>query len=135
MSCQLRSADGTGGCGPGGHLPSWDVLIYKILLPAEWAEFETVGRFDGSPFDHSSGFIHCSSREQVGATALRFFAQEPALVVAALDARLLGAAVRWEDAPDGGSFPHVYSALPLDAVVGVHQVAGASSVDDALPQG
>jgi hypothetical protein len=27
------------------------MLIYKILLPAEWAEFETAGRFDGSPFD------------------------------------------------------------------------------------
>ncbi|WP_422753994.1 DUF952 domain-containing protein [Micromonospora sp. WMMD708] len=110
------------------------MLIYKILLPAEWAEFESAGRFDGSPFDHSSGFIHCSSREQVGATALRFFAQEPALVVVALDAGLLGAAVRWEDTPDGGSFPHVYSALPRDAVVAVHHVAGASSVDDTLGQ-
>ncbi|MEU1887534.1 DUF952 domain-containing protein [Micromonospora rifamycinica] len=111
------------------------MLIYKILLPAEWAEFEAAGRFDGSPFDHTSGFVHCSSREQVGATALRYFAQEPALVVAALDTRLLGAAVRWEDATDGGSFPHVYAALPLDAVVAVHRVSGASSVDDALPQG
>ncbi|GHJ10999.1 hypothetical protein TPA0907_53660 [Micromonospora humidisoli] len=111
------------------------MLIYKILLPAEWAEFEAAGRFDGSPLDHRSGFIHCSSREQVGATALRFFAQEPALVVAALDARLLGAAVRWEGVPDGEPFPHVYSALPLDAVVAVHQVPGASSVDGALPRG
>ncbi|MEV4827068.1 DUF952 domain-containing protein [Micromonospora sp. NPDC049257] len=110
------------------------MLIYKILLPTEWAGFEAAGRFDGSPLDHSSGFIHCSSREQVAATALRFFAQEPTLVVAALDTRLLGAAVRWEDAPDGGPFPHVYAALPIDAVVTVHQVAGASSVDDAIPQ-
>ncbi|MEU1752158.1 DUF952 domain-containing protein [Micromonospora matsumotoense] len=111
------------------------MLIYKILLPAEWAEFEAAGRFDGSPFDHSSGFIHCSSREQVGATALRFFAQEPELVVAALDAQLLGAAVRWEDSPDGGSFPHVYSALPLAVVVAAHRVTGASSVDGVLAQG
>jgi uncharacterized protein (DUF952 family) len=41
------------------------VLIYKILLPAEWAKFEAAGRFDGSRFDRSSGFVHCSSREQV----------------------------------------------------------------------
>ncbi|WKU03206.1 DUF952 domain-containing protein [Micromonospora sp. HUAS LYJ1] len=109
------------------------MLIYKILLPAEWSEFEADGAFGGSPFDRSSGFVHCSSRAQVAATAVRFFAAEPALVVVALDTRRLGAAVRWEDSPDGGSFPHVYSALPLDAVVGVHPVAGASAVDAALP--
>jgi uncharacterized protein (DUF952 family) len=109
------------------------VLIYKILLPTEWAEFEAAGRFDGSPFDHSSGFIHCSSREQVAATAVRVFKQEPALVVVALDTQLLGQSVRWEEAPDGGLFPHVYAPLPMDAVVAVHQIAGASAVDEVLP--
>ncbi|WP_341718272.1 DUF952 domain-containing protein [Micromonospora sp. FIMYZ51] len=110
------------------------MLIYKILLPGEWAEFEATGRFDGSPLDRSSGFIHCSAREQVGATALRVFEQEPELVVAALDTEMLGESVRWEDAPNGEPFPHVYSTLPRDAVVAVYRVAGASSVDGALPQ-
>lgn len=111
------------------------MLIYKILLPAEWAEFEAAGRFDGSPFDHSSGFIHCSSREQIGETALRFFGDTPALVVVALDAQVLGEDVRWEEAPDGDLFPHVYAPVPLSAVVAVHQVAGASSVDEVLLAG
>ena len=110
------------------------MLIYKILLPAEWAEFETTGHFDGSPFDHSSGFIHCSSRDQVGDTAVRVFGQEPALVVVAIDAQALAGHVRWEEAPHGGLFPHVYARLPLSAVVAVHRVVGASSVDAALPQ-
>ncbi len=109
------------------------MLIYKILLPTEWAEFETTGRFDGSPFDRSSGFIHCSSREQVGATAVRVFGQEPALVVVAVQTRALGESVRWEAAPDGGPFPHVYGPIPLSAVVAVHEVAGAGAVDQALP--
>lgn len=109
-------------------------LIYKILLPSEWAEFEAAGRFDGSPFDRSSGFVHCSSREQVGAVAAHLFAQEPTLVVAALDADALGQAVRWEAAPDGGLFPHVYAPLPLDAVVGVHRIPGAAAVDEVLPR-
>jgi uncharacterized protein (DUF952 family) len=106
------------------------VLIYKILLPAEWAAFETAGSFDGSPFDHSSGFIHCSARDQVGATAARVFADEPALVVVALDTDLL-TDVRWEDA-DRGSFPHVYTPLPGNAVVTVHHVPGATAVDETL---
>jgi uncharacterized protein (DUF952 family) len=81
------------------------VLIYKILLPTQWAEFEATGRFDGSPFDRSSGFIHCSSREQAGDTAMRVFEQEPALVVVALDTDTLGESVRWEQAPHGGLYP------------------------------
>lgn len=109
------------------------VLIYKILLPTEWAEFEATGCFDGSPFDCKSGFIHCSSREQVGGTAVRVFGQEPALVVLTLDTEMLGESVRWEEAPDGGSFPHVYAVLPLSAVVAVHRVVGVSSVDEVLP--
>jgi uncharacterized protein (DUF952 family) len=108
------------------------VLIYKILLPAEWAAFEAAGSFDGSPFDHDSGFIHCSSREQVSGTAERVFGQEPALVVAAVDTLMLGDAVRWENAPNGGLFPHVYASLPLSAVTAVYQVAGAAAVDETL---
>jgi uncharacterized protein (DUF952 family) len=108
-------------------------VIYKILLPAEWADFEAAGCFRGSPFDGSSGFIHCSSREQVGATALRVFAQEPALVVVALDTQLLGESVRWETASGGDVFPHVYGDVPLSAVAATYPVSGAPSVDAALP--
>jgi uncharacterized protein (DUF952 family) len=109
------------------------VLIYKILLPNEWTEFETVGIFTGSPFDHSSGFVHCSSRVQVGATALRVFPEEPKLIVAVIDAEVLGDAVRWESAADGGVFPHVYAPIPLTAVVATHEIAGAALLDDVLP--
>lgn len=104
------------------------MLIYKILLPPEWSEFEGRGHFDGSPFDRGSGFIHCSSRAQVGPTALRVFPDEPALVVVALDTGLLGDALRWEPAPDGGTFPHVYAPLPRGAVAAVYHVAGAALV-------
>jgi uncharacterized protein (DUF952 family) len=88
------------------------VLIYKILLPSEWAEFEAAGRFDGSPFDRSCGFIHCSSREQVGGTALRVFGKESALVVMSVDAQVLDESLRWEAAPNGDPFPHVYAPRP-----------------------
>jgi len=109
------------------------VLIFKILLPSEWAEFETAGQFQGSAFDRSSGFIHCSSREQVAGTALRVFSDEPALVLVALDAELLSEWLRWEPAPNGGPFPHVYASLPLSAVMAVHHIPGAAAVDDLLP--
>ncbi|MEV6814265.1 DUF952 domain-containing protein [Micromonospora sp. NPDC051296] len=109
------------------------MLIYKILLPGEWAEFQAAGSFDGSPFDRDSGFIHCSSRAQVPGTAARVFGDQPQLVVVALDASTLGDVLRWEDAPSGGSFPHVYASLPVEAVSGVYHVAGAARVDEEVP--
>jgi uncharacterized protein (DUF952 family) len=109
------------------------LLIYKILLPSEWADFEAAGSFDGSQFDRDSGFVHCSSREQVGGVAVHVFARESTLVIATVDADVLGEAVRWEATPDG-VYPHVYASLPLDAVVGVHRIDGAASVDEVLPR-
>ena len=109
------------------------MLIYKILLPDEWAAFEAAGEFAGSPFDDSSGFVHCSTREQVPATARRFFADRPELVVVALDTEPLEPWLRWEESSDGGIFPHVYATLPRAAVAAVHTVAGAADVDAALP--
>ncbi|MFF5214475.1 DUF952 domain-containing protein [Micromonospora sp. NPDC000442] len=109
------------------------MLIYKILLPGEWAEFQAAGRFDGSPFDRDSGYIHCSSRSQLPATAARVFGDQPQLVIVALDASLLGDVLRWEDALNGGPFPHVYAALPAEAVRGIYEVAGAARVDEDVP--
>ena len=110
------------------------VLIYKILRPGEWDEFEASGHFDGSPDDRRDGFIHCSTREQAPATAQRFFASEPLLVVAVIDANKLGEAVRWEEASHGGLFPHIYGTLPMHAVSATYSVNGASAMD-AVPPG
>lgn len=107
-------------------------MIYKILRLAEWSQFESDGRFNGSPDDERDGFIHCSSREQVGATAARFFPDEPNLVVVAIDERALGDVVRWENASNGELFPHLYGSLPRDAITQVHRVEGASKVDEIL---
>jgi uncharacterized protein (DUF952 family) len=111
------------------------VLIYKILLPAEWAEFEAAGRFDGSPIDRRDGFIHCSSRDQLAGTAVRYFGDQPDLVVLGLDVLVLGAWLRWEVAHHVGPFPHVYAPLPRAAIAAVHRIAGASSVDAVVPPG
>ena len=108
------------------------MLIYKILRPPEWAEFESSGTFEGSLDDRRDGFIHCSSRSQVAATSLRFFADQPELIVVTLQADALEGAVKWERASTGELFPHVYAALPMHVVVAVHHVDGAETVGDVL---
>jgi uncharacterized protein (DUF952 family) len=108
------------------------VLIYKILRPEEWSQFQSEGRFDGSADDLRDGFIHCSTREQVVATASRFFSDEPELVVLALDTGLLVDDVRWEPGSNGELFPHVYASIPAAAIARVAQVSRSSALGEAL---
>ena len=109
------------------------MVIYKILRPAEWEEFQVNGEFEGSAHDLRDGFIHLSDRGQVVETAQRVFSDEPELVIAAIDTDAVAEWLRWEEAPRrGGSFPHVYAALPLSAVVEVYRVASPAEIDAAL---
>ncbi|MEV6600953.1 DUF952 domain-containing protein [Actinoplanes sp. NPDC051346] len=108
--------------------------VYKILLPAEWARFKAGGRFDGSPFDRASGYIHLSTREQVAGTAARRFADEDSLVLAEVDERAFADQLRWEMMPNGGPYPHLYGPLTLGAVVAVHEVPGAAAIEASLTE-
>ena len=108
------------------------MLIYKILRPSEWADFDSTGTFVGSADDKRDGFVHFSSRAQVAATARRIFGDEPELVIVAVDADTLGDSVRWE--PSGaGTFPHVYGSIDRQSVVAVHRIPGAAEIDVAIP--
>jgi uncharacterized protein (DUF952 family) len=108
------------------------VRIFKILLPAEWAQFEADGYFDGSPFDRTSGYIHLSTREQVVGTAERRFADAGPLVVVAIDPDAFVELIRWEMMPNGGPYPHLYGRLPITAVLAVYHVTEAATVEAAL---
>lgn len=109
-----------------------NVLIYKILRPGEWRDFEESRRWDGSPDDHRDGFIHCSSRAQLETTAARYFSAEPEFVVVALDTGLISAEIRWEPASNGELFPHVFGDLSIGAVAEWHKVDGVASIAEAL---
>ena len=66
------------------------------------------------------GFIHCSTRAQLPATARRFFDGVDDLVVLVIDPARLDVPLKYEsNKPGGEEFPHVYGPIPVDAVVGV----------------
>jgi uncharacterized protein (DUF952 family) len=100
-------------------------LIYKICPRDLWREAEAAGRFEGAPIDRQDGFIHFSTAAQVAETAARHFAGQADLLLIAVEAEALGDALRFEPSRGGDLFPHLYGALPLDAVTAV----------DALPLG
>ena len=90
--------------------------IYKICGQAAWREAEAGGAFRGSEADALDGFIHFSTAVQVAETAARHFANEPDLLLVAVDADALGPPLKWEPSRGGALFPHLYGPLPLSAV-------------------
>lgn len=94
--------------------------LYKILPAARWAEAEALGRVPEAPVDVRDGFLHLSDGTQVHETARRHFAGQTDLVLITLDpARFTEETLRWEPSRGGALFPHVYGAVPLEAVLRV----------------
>jgi uncharacterized protein (DUF952 family) len=97
-------------------------VIYHICKRDEWDAAQRAGRYEGSSQDKADGFIHFSGAEQVAASAARHRAGQSGLVLLAVDAATLGAALKWEPSRGGALFPHLYGALPVAAVIAVHDL-------------
>ena len=97
-----------------GPLPA---LAYKVLTTEQMIQFEHDGVFNGAPVDLADGYIHLSAAGQLTGTVNKHFAGQQGLWVAAVGLAALGDAVKWEPSRGGALFPHLYAALPMNAVV------------------
>lgn len=93
------------------------MLIYKILLPAQWIDLEQKGRTSGAPIDIEDGYIHFSTAAQLRETAAKHFTDPPELIVLACDAQAMDSDLKWEPSRGGALFPHLYRALKLGDVL------------------
>ncbi|WP_135465920.1 DUF952 domain-containing protein [Crenalkalicoccus roseus] len=96
-----------------------DTLIYTLVRRAEWRAAEAAGEYRGSTDDARDGFLHFSTAAQVRESAAKHRRGEADLLLVAVEAAVLGPALRWEPAAGGrrpGLFPHLYGPLPLSAV-------------------
>ena len=91
--------------------------IYKICRSGEWSAAQAAGRFKGAPVDLADGFIHFSTGPQVRETAARHFSGETGLILLTVNPSALGDDLRWEPSRGGALFPHLYTPLPLDAIL------------------
>lgn len=91
-------------------------IIYHICRADEWRAAQDSGAYRGSSQDAADGFIHFSTAAQVEASAARHRAGQSGLVLLAVEVAALGAALKWEPARGGQSFPHLYGALPVAAL-------------------
>jgi uncharacterized protein (DUF952 family) len=92
-------------------------VIFKIAPAIAWADAALAGRYLGSEADRRDGFIHLSAAHQVAETAAKHFAGEADLLLIAVDAAMLGPALKWEPSRGGDLFPHLYGPLPTAAAL------------------
>ena len=92
-------------------------VAWKVLTARQMAQLTVEGSFAGASVDLNDGYIHLSTAEQLPETLAKHFAGQSDLHLAAVDLAVLGDAVRWEPSRGGQLFPHVYSELPLTAIV------------------
>jgi uncharacterized protein (DUF952 family) len=96
-------------------------MIYHITLPNEWQKALGAQEYI-APSLAIEGFIHCSTQEQVAAVVQRYYAAETELLLLLIDENLLVNPLKWELSPSiNESFPHVYGAINLNAIVQVEK--------------
>ncbi|MBP7557374.1 MAG: DUF952 domain-containing protein [Chitinophagaceae bacterium] len=92
-------------------------LIYHITTAATWAEALKAGQYE-APSLQSEGFIHNCEEGQVGVILDRFYADQHDLVKLIIDTDKLSSPLVYEwSASLQDTFPHIYGAINLNAVV------------------
>ncbi len=117
-----------------------DQVIYHITTRSAWEAAQQAGVYRPESLA-TQGFIHLSTADQVYRVANAVYRGTPDLLLLSIQAAGLGDALRYESpdlslptqTADAELFPHLYSALPLSAVVGVQplvpQADGSFSAD------
>ena len=121
----MQRADPWSAGGQQHHFPAdavavpLDQPLFHLALKGDWQAAQTNGSYRistrGMGLDQV-GFIHCSWQEQVNATFERFYADAGDVLLLEIDADAVDAPLRADAIPSGELFPHLYGALPLEAV-------------------
>ncbi len=90
---------------------------YKIMTAKQWSQFQADGVFYGAPVDLADGYIHLSTAGQLTETLNKHFSGQAGLIIVQVNLAELGGSVKWEISRGGELFPHVYAALPIQAVL------------------
>lgn len=91
--------------------------FYHITSARQWHNAKETGTYQPINFVRD-GFIHCSYSHQLLTVAQRFYRGQDGLVVLSIDSSKIDSSPIEENLEGGKElFPHLYSVLPIDAVV------------------
>ena len=100
------------------------MLIYHIVLPEDWAAFDTDLYFAASLADE--GFIHCSFENQLDAVIGRYYGNRDKVVVLEIESdRLMSRTVN-EPSTNREIYPHIYGPINRDAIVRTFERSGTN---------
>jgi uncharacterized protein (DUF952 family) len=90
--------------------------IFHLAEPSDWSAGSPVYSPESV---EQEGFVHCSTRDQLGGVARALYPDRDDLVLLTIDPdRLVEGTLVYEDVYEHGDlFPHVYGPLPTRAVV------------------
>ena len=92
-------------------------MIYHLAKQTAWSAAQTSGSYHGTDSDRADGFLHLSTSAQIRESARKHRAGEADLILLAVDETQLGPTLVWEASRGGALFPHLYSDLPVSAVI------------------
>ena len=107
-------------------------LIYHIVPRTTWFDESDPIWYRGDTLERE-GFIHFSTGSQVLATADRYYHGVSGMVLLEVDEAALVSPLRYEEAPGGESYPHLYGPLNRDAVYRVYTFEPSSDGRFAFP--
>ena len=100
--------------------------IYHVADRAHWLDAQATGEYRRSTRDQAFdevGFMHCANADQVAGVLERYYRGVDDLLLLTIDAERVAHALR-DESTGGGTerFPHLYEALPIEAVIEVTEL-------------
>ena len=108
--------------------------IYHIATQADWEKAIDTGQYTVASIE-LEGFIHASFKEQLKATAERYYRGQEQLQLLKIDTDKLSAPLKVEFAPSvKQDFPHIYGALNLNAIIEKAEFSVPEEGDFDMPE-
>ncbi|HEY4060762.1 MAG TPA: DUF952 domain-containing protein [Puia sp.] len=96
--------------------------IYHLTTREEWQQAKEKGRYEAASLA-DEGFIHCSEERQIAGVLQRYFNGKKGLLKLHIDTEKLTSALYYDWSPSiEDTFPHIYGAINLDAVIKVEEI-------------
>lgn len=109
-------------------------MIYHIVSASDWNIAKRGDHYQPSQFA-TDGFIHCSYLHQLPVVANRFYRGQNNLVLLAIDRHKITSEIVDENLEGGRElYPHLYGALPINAVSQVIAFPCKSDGSFCLPE-
>ena len=108
-------------------------FIFKIIEKEEWQKAKQSRNYRGSANDIKDGYIHFSEEDQVPQTLKKHYQNQENLVLLKVNAFKLENLL-WEQASNGDMYPHLYSPLDINTVVGEFELSLNEDGTHELPE-